>query len=190
MKFTWKVLISFCAVIATAFIVVAAPAIRDQRQLLYPSPNSVSAFLKNYNPQRATAEFQSDESSQMVSGEGASAGQRFITNKWDFNPMFSMQFEKRIPLMNALNNDINAQLARYGAVVISRRGAPDEGFYFEYRLGKSVGAITVFPVRPDSSVHRNTPLRDGISDMSVRIEVTEKWFPYEAEASQANLPFR
>ena len=189
MNFEWKVLISFFAIIGSAFIVLAAPVIRDQQQLLYPSPNSVSAFLKNYNPQRVTAKFQSDESSAMRADEGASAGPRFITNKWDFNPIFSMQFEKRIPLMNALGNDIYAQLLHCGAVVISRRGAPDEGFYFEYRLGKSVGAITVFPVSSDFRIRRNMPLPDGISDMSVRIEVTERWFPYGAEAIQANLPF-
>jgi len=38
----WKILISVFALVPAAFIVVVAPVIRNQRQLIYPSAKTVS----------------------------------------------------------------------------------------------------------------------------------------------------
>ncbi len=188
MKLSWKILISLCALVPAAFIVMVAPAIRDQRQLLYPSPDSVSVFLKNYSPQSVIDKFKAHESSGFGGGKGSSAGRLFITNRYQYFSQFSIESAKQMPLMAALGEDINTQLVHNGATVIDHDGDPQKGYHFDYRLAKSAGTIRLFPMGPDPGVHRNTPSPEGISDVIVRIEVTERWFPYEAEATQASLP--
>jgi len=190
MKLSWKILISLCALVPAAFIVMLAPAIRDHEQLVYPSANSVSAFLKNYNPQYVIDRFKSDESSGFFGGQGASPGRLFVTNRYEYDYEFAIESVKHTPLMAALSDDILAQLVHNGATVIDHHGDPQQGYHFDYRLAKSAGTISLFPIGPDPRVHRNTPLPDGISDMTVKIEVTEKWFPYETGATQARLPLR
>ena len=62
--------------------------------------------------------------------------------------------------MGALGDDVSAQLLSNGAQILSRSGDPRSGFYFDYRLGKSVGSVTIFPfaTTPADSVHRGRPL--------------------------------
>jgi hypothetical protein len=88
--------------------------------------------------------------------------------------------------MNALSDNVYAQLVDNGALVISRNGDPRAGFQFKYRLGKSTGTVTLSPLSPNL-VHRNTPLPDGIADVTLKIAVAEKWFPKETDTMQASL---
>jgi hypothetical protein len=190
MKFQWKILISLSVLIGATFIVVVCLAILNQHLTLYPTPNSASVFLRNYTPQPVIGSFESSQyGSALVESKGASAGRRFITNQREFDPYFEIQSEKRIPLMNALSDGIYAQLVDNGALVISRNGDPHVGFQFEYRLGKSTGRVTLSPLSP-YSVHRNTPLPDGIADVTLKIAVAERWFPEETDAMQARLSLR
>jgi hypothetical protein len=185
MKVQWK--ISLSVLISAAFIVVVCLTILNTRLTLYPTPNSVSVFLSNYTPQHVIESFESSQyGSALAKSEGASAGRRFITNQREFDPYFEIQSEKRIPIMNTLSDDIYAQLVDNGALVISRNGDPHAGFQFEYRLGKSTGTVTLSPLSPHST-QRNTPLPDGIADVTLKIAVAEKWFPKEADAMQASL---
>lgn len=188
MKFQWKILISLSVPVSATFIVVVCLAILNQHLTLYPTPNSVSVFLKSYTPQHVIESFESNQyGSELVEIGGASAGRRFITNQREFNPYFAIRSEKRIPLMNALSDDIYAQLVDNGALVIIRNGDPQAGFQFKYRLDKSTGTVTLSPLSQDSRIHSNTPLLDGIADMTLKIAVAEKWFPKETDAMQASL---
>src|SRR5882757_8125932 len=106
MKLQWKILISLSVLISVTFIVFVCSAILNQRLTLYPTPNSVSVFLRNYTPQHVIESFESSQyGSALGKSEGASAGRRFITNDREFDPYFEIQSEKRIPLMNALSDD-------------------------------------------------------------------------------------
>jgi hypothetical protein len=40
----------------------------------------------------------------------------------------------------------------------------------------------ISPLRTDSLIHRVTPLRKGLVDLTARIEQTETWFPKEPGA--------
>jgi hypothetical protein len=191
MKFQWKILISPSVLVSATFIVFVCLASLNQHLWLYPTPNSVSVFLKSYSPQHVIESFESSQyGSELVGIRGASAGRRFITNQREFDPYFAIRSEKRIPLMNALSDDIYAHLVDNGALVISRNGDPQSGFQFEYRLGKSTGTITLSPLSPDSRILSLTPLPDGITDITLKIAVAEKWFPKETEAMQASVSLR
>jgi len=96
----WKILISVFALVPAAFIVVVAPVIRNQRQLIYPSAKTVSVFLKNYSPEPVTKRFRSDESSDLAEAKGATAGRLFITNRYEFNSGFAIEAVKQTPLMH------------------------------------------------------------------------------------------
>ena len=80
-------------------------------------------------------------------------------------------------LMNALRDDVSTQLAQNGAQILSQSGAARDGFHFEYKLGKSIGTLTISSLSIDSHIWRATPLREGLVDVTARIEQTETWFP-------------
>ncbi len=81
--------------------------------------------------------------------------------------------------MSALEEDALEQLARSRAAVLKETGNEKDGFRFEYRLDKSVGTFTIYPVvvTPPSRMGRKWPLTDGTEYVTVKIEQTEKWFP-------------
>ena len=79
--------------------------------------------------------------------------------------------------MNALRDDVSTQLVNNGAQILSQSGDARDGFHFEYKLGKSIGGLTISPLSTNSIVHRATPLGRGLLDVTVHIEQTEKWFP-------------
>jgi hypothetical protein len=81
--------------------------------------------------------------------------------------------------MNALSDDVLAQLAQNHAQILNQSGDPRAGFHFEYKLGKSIGTLTISPLSINSHIWRATPLRPGLLDVTVRIEQTERWFPKE-----------
>ena len=88
--------------------------------------------------------------------------------------------------MTALSSDVSAQLLRFGAQILSQSGDPRSGFHFDYKLGKSVGTVTISPLAP-STVYRGAPLPTGTMGFTVEIKVAEKWFPKEPGMIQAKL---
>ena len=83
--------------------------------------------------------------------------------------------------MTALNNDVYQQLVANGAQILSQSGNPHDGFHFEYKIGNSMGYLTILPLAITSPllVQRRAPLSEGMADVTVRIEQREMWFPKE-----------
>src|SRR5215472_18187232 len=117
-----------------AICVVVAPAVWEQLHTLYPTPETESAFLKNYTPKTVIERFQANESSNYVHAGGGAAGLKFVTHTWGFQWSFAMSSEKWMPLMNALRDDVSAQLAQNDAQILGQSGNPRDGFHFEYKL--------------------------------------------------------
>ena len=80
-------------------------------------------------------------------------------------------------LMDALRNDVYEQLVANKAEILYQNRHVHGGFRFEYKLGNSVGAITISPLQVDSGTHRTEYLSPGLVDVDARIEQEEKWFP-------------
>lgn len=159
----------------------------ESSHLLYATPETESAFLKNYTPQHVIERFQCNESSSHGRGSGGGAGKDFVTHQASFNWFFAMRSDKLLPLMTALNDDLTAQLSLNGAQILSRSGDARTGFRYDYRLGKSIGSVTISPVSLDSGIHRATPLPKCMVDVATKVELAEKWYPKEQTAMQASL---
>jgi hypothetical protein len=167
------------SILVLAVCVVVAPGIWDQLHMFYPTPETESAFLKRYTPKRVIAQFDVEEGSSCGQNAGAGAGREFVTHTGGFDCHFAMQSAKWMPLMNTLRDDASAQLVGNGAQILSQSGDPGDGFHFEYKLGKSIGTLTISPLLVDSEIHRPTPLCKGLVDVNARIQQTETWFPKE-----------
>jgi hypothetical protein len=176
MRFQRKTVILFCTLLCAIILAIVYRAILEQ-QWLYPTPVTMSTFFKEYTPRPVVESFESHQfSSAWGESNGSSAGRRFITNRREFRPDFAIQLAQRIPLVNALSDDIYAQLVHAGASV-SRSGDPQKGFQFEYILGKSTGTAILSPLTLSTSIRRDSALPNGIADIALQVTIMEKWFP-------------
>jgi hypothetical protein len=167
------------SILLLAVCVDVAPGIWNKLHTLYPTPETESAFLKNYTPKSVIERFEADMGSSSMHHSGGGAGREFVTHSGGFQWFFAMRSEKWMPLMNALRDDVSAQLVGNGAQILSQSGGARDGFHFEYKLGKSIGTLTISPLQKTSLIHRATPLCKGLVDVTARIEQTETWFPKE-----------
>ncbi len=180
-----RVLIALSVLLLT---VVAVPLIWDRVHTFYPTPETESAFLKNYTPTKVLDRFQ-EEGGSYLGGRTAAAGHDCVTRAATFDGYFALRSEKWMPLMDALRDDVAAQLVGTGARILSQGGDARAGFHFDYKLGKTVGSVTISPfaLAPTSFTHRRMPLPNGVVDAHTSIEVAEKWFPKEPGVIQVSV---
>jgi len=145
--------------------------------LLYATPETESAFLKNYTPQHVIQRFRCNLPFSHADGSGGEAGTDFATHQAGFHWFFAMRSDDLLPLMTALNDDLAAQLRLNGAQILSRSGDTRTGFHYDYRLGKSVGNVTISPVALDTGTHRAMPLPKYMVDVATKVDLVEKWYP-------------
>jgi hypothetical protein len=157
---------------AAAFWVIS-----NSPQRLPITPETASAFLKNYTPQQVVERFQCDESSAHSFSNGAGAEKDFVIHQSGVEWYFVVPSDKLLPLTTALNDDLVAQLRLNGAQILRRSGDARTGFHYDYKLGKSVGSVTLPPVELSSHVRRATPLPTSMLDVTAKVEMTEKWYP-------------
>jgi hypothetical protein len=165
------------SVLLLVLCVAVARGIWDQPYLLYPTPETESTFLKNYTPKSVIKQFEAKIGSSYGQHSGSGAGREFVTHTGGFDWHFAMRPEEWMLLMNALRDDVSAQLVHNGAEILRQSGDPRDGFHFDYKLGRSIGTLTISPLRTDPFIHRVTPLRKALVDVTARIEQTETWFP-------------
>jgi hypothetical protein len=151
----------------------------DNSHLLYATPETETAFLKSYTPQHVIEQFQCNErwGHGAASGNSAGAGKAFVTHEANFSSFFPMRSDKLLPLTIALNDDVAAQLNLTGAQILSRGGDARTGFHYDYKLGKSLGRVTISPVSLDSGIHRAMLLPKQMVDVATKVELAEKWYP-------------
>jgi len=145
--------------------------------LYYASPETESAFLKSYTPEHVIDGFRENWGSSHTRNFGSSAGRGFVPHDAGFEFHVVLRRESWMPLMNALRDDAQQQLANNGAEVLSQSGNPQDGFRFDYKITQSTGSLRILPVATSSGVQRNMPLPQGMEDATVKIEQTERWFP-------------
>ena len=121
-----------------------------------------SAFLKNYTPTNVLNRFNNGQASYS-NGRGAAFGHDSVTHTANFDGDFALCSEKFMPLMDALSDDVAAQLVGNGARILSQIGEARAGFHFDYKLGKTVGSVTIAPldltpVEPTSLLGHSMPV--------------------------------
>src|SRR3954447_14635209 len=137
-----RVLISLSVLLLT---IVVVPPIWDRLHTFYPTAETESAFFKNYTPANVLDQFEEEGSGAQLGGRTAAAGHDSVTRAATFDGYFALRSEKWMPLMDALRDDVAAQLVGNGARVLSEGGDARAGFHFDYKLGKTVGSVTISP---------------------------------------------
>ena len=157
---------------------------------MYPAtPETESAFLKNYTPANVLNPF-NDGQASYSKGRGDEAGYEAVTHTANFEGYFALCSEKFMPLMDALRDDVAAQLVGNGASILSQIGVAQAGFHFDYKLGKTLGSVTIAPLQltPDlvGTLSRSTPQANCMVSVQTRVDVTEKWFAQEPSLIQVS----
>lgn len=117
------------------------------RHLVYPTPETESAFLKSYTPEHVIDRFREvSQSFSHTRHSGGGAGRTFVTHQAGFDFYVVLRREKWMPLMNSLRDNVLQQLANNGAEVLSQSGGPREGFHFDYKFNRSIGSLTISPL--------------------------------------------
>jgi hypothetical protein len=169
-------------------VIVAGAAIGQLRYRYSPSVEHESAFLRNYSPRPVMESFAfKQDPPSTADGVGSGAGGKFVTNERTIDLMFAIQTDMGPALMNALNEDMAAQLTRIGSTIISRSGDPARGFHFSCKDGTSVGNVTLLPLSDQARSSNNPPLAEGLKEIRASIVISEKWFPQEPGAVRASL---
>lgn len=171
----------FWILLFTVCVAAGAVLIWNSTHLLYPTPETESAFLQHYTPEPVISSFKSNESSSSFRHGSSAAGRKYISNKAGFESLFVMPQKRWMPLMNALKEDASKQLIANGAYILAQSGDPQNGFRFDYKAGHVIGSVTILPltVTSPSTVQRAVPLPAGLIDVTARIEQTEVWSPKE-----------
>lgn len=166
--------------------------IHQATDLISPTPETESEFLKNYTPTNVLNRF-NDGQASYSNGRTAGAGYESVTHTANFEGYFALCSEKFMPLMDALRDDVAAQLVGNGARILSQIGEAPAGFHFDYKLGKTVGSVTISPlelpphVSGTGTLSRSMPHPNCMVDVRTRIDVAEKWFPKEPGLTQVSV---
>ncbi len=170
-----------------AIVLVTAVWLTWNNAHMYPGgPETQSAFFKNYSPENVLNRFNGGQGSYSHGG-GHTAGYESVAHDATFQGNLPLCRQKFIPLIDALRDDVAAQLTANGATIVSQIGVAEAGFHFDYKIGKSIGSVAISPVLlvPDLGTQKNGR-PDCMVDVQMRIDVAEKWFAKERNLVQVS----
>jgi hypothetical protein len=184
-----------------AFVILAGAgllflvALVDHFSYFYPTPETESAFMKNYSPKTVIEPFQcKDEGANQTNSVTAGAVRKFVSHESVFESNFVIKSRNWMPLMLALDDDLSSRLSRQGAEIVTHTGEPRDGYHTQYRTDKSVGEVALESLRLISVTSVSGPraiLRDDEQAVDLRIAIREKWFetkPGMITAKVSSLP--
>jgi hypothetical protein len=162
------------SLLALVGLAVFVPAILQRLLTVYPTPETESAFLKNYTPEPAVDQFRMKESDgQWGSTVTAGAGREFASHQRTFSGRIAIDPKNWVSLMSSVSDDLSVQLSRYGAQILDQSGDARDGFRVNYKVGKTFGHVVISPL----AVEKVQPGFSGKLQVSVDVSVEEKWFP-------------
>ena len=150
-----------------------------QHHPVYATPNTESAFLRNYSPKHALAPYKTEADGEWWSdGKAEGAGEGYAHRQLDFHGEIAILGNDLTPLTNALNEDVRQQLSHSGAKILDQSASLEHGFRYSYQSGKSLGELIVAPPHISNAKLDTT---DGRLRVAIDIYLDEKWFPTKAE---------
>lgn len=170
----------------SVFLLTVGSLVWDRVHIYPATSETESAFLKNYTPTNVLNRF-NDGQASYSSGRGDGAGYESVRHTANFEGYFALCSEKFMPLMDALRDDVEAQLVGNGARILSQIGLAQAGFHLDYKLGKTVGSVTISPLQLRPELSRRNPLPNCMVDVQTRIDVAEKWSPREPDLTQVSV---
>lgn len=186
-----RVSIALYFLLLTVLLLTACWRTWEVEHMYPPTPATESAFLESYTPVKVLNRFNHGQASYS-SGSGDAAGYEAVTHTANFEGTFALCSENFMPLMDALSDDVAAQLVKSGGHITSQIGLAQTGFHFDYKFGKTVGSVTIAPLEltpaePASFLGNSKPVPNCMVGVHTRIDVAEKWFPKEPGLTQASL---
>src|ERR1700733_8415701 len=95
------------------------------RHTVYPTPETESAFLKNYAPRSVVAPFESKQFTSRGRAHQTPQPRRgFATHQGPFQGKVAIRPEKWMSLVTALSDDVSTQLLRDGAQILRESCEP------------------------------------------------------------------
>jgi hypothetical protein len=168
---------SFAFLFAAIILVLASVVVNAvvSYGMVYPTPETQSAFLKSYLPVEVIERFDGHQGSSRGDGVGSGAGRGFASHSRTVDFYFVTRPENTPLIANALRD--NAVLALKGAKMrLVDQSEIREGEYrVHYAGGKTEGTLTIEPVVADATVRRRMPLPPGFQDVKAEIRIEEKW---------------
>lgn len=152
---------------------------RVKTSLYYPSPEQKSAFMNSYNPKEAVAKFRYKPGNQWGSGEGATAGYRFVKHKTEFQEYYTASKQSDVSVMAAVEEDIRRQLSFNRARFLGRKKDNRGAVGIDYESGQVLGSITIDPITTTQPASSNCAhaLPADAEDKVLHVSLEEKWFP-------------
>lgn len=161
-----------------ALLAVGAIALIFRRDhLVYPTPETESAFYQNYSPESVLKSFfAKGENFAHLEGDGGEPGKESAAHWREREDHFFIEPQNWMPLMTSVADDLTAQLAARGAQIQDISGDAREGFRFQYTVGNTFGSAVIDPlVIPDTTIH-GRPLYPQDTPARLRIRINEEWF--------------
>lgn len=180
---TGKILAAAAALVVALVIV---PGAVENFLLVSPTPETKSTFFRTFTPDNIVQRFVC-EPGWGSGGQSNSAGISYVTNQKDFDQYFAIHASDWMPVMQALEGSISAQL---GAQLLHQSGNVMDGFSVQYKSGKALGTIRVDPLKtvdPDTLGPQGV-CKGGIA-VRLKVSVQERWYKKEP-AVPAELLFR
>jgi len=156
------------------FVAVYAFGVYTRRNLVYPTSETKSSFLRDYDPKRAVEMFMTDGYG-WGSAIGSSAGEGVVENESSFHGDLTIHPQESEALMINLKNNLLWQLHSSGASV-NQSGDISHGYRVDYELGKSVGSVAIAPLRPNPR-KRSGYLAPGSTEVLLEMTIHERWSP-------------
>lgn len=179
------------ALIALSLLLLAVDwSVSDRGHTFFPIETK-SAFFKSYTPTNVLTRFNEGKASY-GSGSGSAFGHDSVTHKADFDGDFALCSEKFMPLMDALSDDVAARLVGNGARILSQIGDARAGFQFDYKLGKTLGSVSIAPLKltpvdPTGFLGHSMPVPNCMVGVHTSIKVAEQWFAKDPGLTQVSL---
>jgi len=178
-------------VVLVVLLVVVEGAVQ-RRLYVSPTPETESVFFKSFTPeQEVINRFEcSGEMAYTSSSGGDGAYFGYASHKKDFTQYFAIRTADRMSLTTALQQDLLSQLRSAGGEILDETGDARQGFRAHYRIGKSLGVISVDPVKTGDSATRAAGHSEGCPGavaVQVHVSVEEKWYKKEPAIEKAEL---
>lgn len=167
---------------ATMIALLAAVTVAVQSSLyVSPTAETESAFFRNFTPAGVIKRL-SCQSGNILSRSSAGGSIGYATHEKDFDQYFAIEASDWILVMKSLQDDISSRLLLSHAQILDETGDLGEGFRVHYKSGKSLGVISVEPLRTvDAATHvlaAGGACKGGVA-VRLHLSVQENWYKKE-----------
>jgi hypothetical protein len=171
-------LTAFAAVgFATLLVAGAIVSVVVHAGMVYPTPDTRSAFLESYSLDGVVRSFAAHTGSEQQMVRGADAHKGFATHLKTVEATFAVESKDREAVMAMVQSDVAVRLRRQTSAITSESTLPDGSLRFAYTTGNTEGTVLVKALKQEDapSISGRAGLPRGEVAITVGVEIQEKW---------------